>query len=109
MANPSTPQQKFEPKTEAKEPAPTPNADELARKAEWLYQFFTRPDLSSDLQMVTKQYQALAGFLIDTVARNPERTIALRHLLDSLEAALRGMIGKPTPGASTSDPNFKQG
>lgn len=65
-----------------------------------IMQFFTYAHLPEALQAVSKPFCALAQHVIDTLPRNPERTVALRKLMESKDAAVRALIFKsPSPAA----------
>jgi len=73
-----------------------------------IMQFFTFDHLPETLQAVSKPFCTLAQHLIDTLPRNPERTVALRKLMESKDAAVRALIfksaaptthGPPTTGS----------
>jgi hypothetical protein len=44
------------------------------------------------LQEVSKPYYAMAHIIVESVPRNPERTVALRKLLESKDCAVRAVI-----------------
>lgn len=62
------------------------------QKAEQIYQFFGYQHLPSDLQDVSKPFHDLATVIIDTLPRNPERTVALRKLLEAKDCAIRAFL-----------------
>lgn len=58
-----------------------------------IIQFFTfthLPEKLQKLQKVSAPFTELAGF-ITTLPRNPERTVALRKLLEAKDAAIAGI------------------
>lgn len=62
---------------------------------EHIEQFFSWSHLQrEDLQNVSKPFAELARQIIATLPRNPERTVALRKLLESKDAAVRALIAK---------------
>lgn len=61
---------------------------------EHIAQFFGYSHLPEHLQAVSKPFWELAGQIINTLPRNPERTVALRKLLESKDAAVRAMLAK---------------
>lgn len=64
-----------------------------------LLQFFSYEHLPPYLQSVSRHFSDLAYIIVNTVPRNPERTTALRKLLEAKDCAVRSMIFKdPTPG-----------
>jgi hypothetical protein len=54
-----------------------------------LLQFFEDDYLPPHLADVSKQFRELAEWIVDSLPRNPERTVALRQLLNSRDAAIR--------------------
>ena len=58
---------------------------------EHIAQFFAYEHLPAHLQEVSKPFGDLASAIINTLPRNPERTVALRKLLESKDAAVRAM------------------
>lgn len=56
-----------------------------------ILQFFAYEHLSPHLQAVSKPFGNLATMIVTTLPRNPERTVALRKLL---EAAVRAALYK---------------
>ncbi len=61
---------------------------------EHILQFFDWVHLPPKLQAVSAPFCALANDLILLLPRNPERTVALRKLLESKDAAVRACIAK---------------
>lgn len=61
---------------------------------EFLLQFFTYDHLPEHLGAVSKPFCDLANEIIGTLPRNPERTVALRKLLESKDAAVRAKLAK---------------
>lgn len=59
---------------------------------ESLMQFFTYAHLPAHLQEVSKPFCDLAQNIVDTLPRNPERTVALRKLLESKDCAVRAKL-----------------
>lgn len=57
-------------------------------------QFFQYEHLPAHLQEVSKPFGDLAASLVDKLPRNPERTVALRKLLESKDAAVRARLFK---------------
>jgi hypothetical protein len=58
---------------------------------EWLIQFFTYEHLPAHLQEVSKPFAEQANRIME-LPRNPERTVALRKLLESKDAAVRARL-----------------
>jgi hypothetical protein len=63
---------------------------------ERLMQWFVFDHLPPFLQDVSRPFGELAQLLCDTVEAGPERTVALRKLLESKDAAVRAKL---KPGA----------
>lgn len=59
-----------------------------------ILQFFTYEHLPPHLQETSKQFGLLAGWIVDHLPRNPERTVALRKLLEAKDAAVRARLFK---------------
>lgn len=59
---------------------------------EHILQFFEYGHLPPHLQDVSRQFHALAHELVESTPRNPERTVALRKLLESKDAAVRAVV-----------------
>jgi hypothetical protein len=63
-------------------------------ETEFILQFFVYDHLPPHLQEISKPYGEMANKLIETLPRNPERTVALRKLLESKDAAVRAKLFK---------------
>ncbi len=61
---------------------------------EHIMQFFEYKHLPDHLQGVSKRFHDLAWDVIGSLPRNPERTVALRKLLEGKDAAVRAMVAK---------------
>jgi hypothetical protein len=59
-----------------------------------IFQFFSYSHLPEHLQSISKPFGELAAHIIATLPRNPERTVALRKLLESKDAAVRASLFK---------------
>ena len=70
------------------------NADSIPAAAEHISQFFAYSHLPPHLQEVSKPFGELAAILLRTLPRNPERTVALRKLLEGKDAAVRALLAK---------------
>lgn len=57
-------------------------------------QFFAYEHLPSHLQEVSRPFGELAQMIVATLPRNPERTVALRKLLEAKDAAVRAKLAK---------------
>jgi hypothetical protein len=63
-------------------------------KSEPLLQFFEYGHLVPNLQAVSQPFQFLAMQVIEKCPRNPERTVALRKLLEAKDCAVRALVYK---------------
>lgn len=61
---------------------------------EHIMQFFAYEHLPQHLQERSKPFGDLARTLVDTLPRNPERTVALRKLLEAKDAAVRATLAR---------------
>lgn len=61
---------------------------------EHIIQFFGYAHLPPHLAEVSKPFADLADSLVSTLPRNPERTVALRKLLEAKDAAVRAKLAK---------------
>lgn len=61
---------------------------------EEIMQFFEFKHLPPNLQEVSVLFFNLAHNILEKIPRNPERTVALRKLLESKDAAVRAMLYK---------------
>jgi hypothetical protein len=59
-----------------------------------IQQFFAYSHLPPHLQETSKPFGDLATLLVDTLPRNPERSVALRKLLEAKDAAVRAKLFK---------------
>lgn len=57
-------------------------------------QFFQYEHLPPHLQVASKPFCDLATLVVDTFPQNPERTVALRKLLEAKDAAVRSVLYK---------------
>lgn len=64
--------------------------------SEHISQFFTFAHLPPALQEVSRPFAELADRVLK-LPRNPERTVALRKLLEAKDAAVRAFIAKEAP------------
>lgn len=59
-----------------------------------MIQFFAYEHLPAHLQEHSKPFGDLAAHLVATLPRNPERTVALRKLLEAKDCAVRARLFK---------------
>lgn len=69
------------------------NPSETTSK-EALTQFFTYEHLPPHMQEISKPFSELAALIMEKLPRNPERTTALRKLLEAKDCAVRAKIFK---------------
>ena len=62
------------------------------QNSEYLLQFFTYAHLPPELQVISRPFCELAHTLVMTTPRNPERTVALRKLMESKDCAVRATL-----------------
>lgn len=62
--------------------------------ADLISQFFSYEHLPPHLQAVSKPFGDLAKQITETLPSNPERTTALRKLLESKDCAVRALLFK---------------
>lgn len=61
---------------------------------EHIMQFFAHAHLPPHLAAISAPFGKLADDIIATCPRNPERTVALRKLLEAKDAAVRALVAK---------------
>jgi hypothetical protein len=66
----------------------------MQREPHYLRQFFSYDHLPEPLQAVSQGFAELAGEMDETLPENPEKTTALRKLLEAKDCAVRAMIFK---------------
>ena len=59
-----------------------------------MLQFFAYSHLPAHLQEISKPFEDLAQHIVDTLPPNPERTVALRKLLEAKDCAVRANLYK---------------
>lgn len=67
---------------------------------EHIIQFFAYAHLPPHLAEVSKPFGDLADAIVSTLPRNPERTVALRKLLEAKDAAVRAKLALPVAGGA---------
>lgn len=72
-------------------PAPIEFSEEEVA-ADGILRFFHYGHLPEALQAKSRPFCQLARTIIDDVPRNPERTVALRKLLEAKDAAVRAAV-----------------
>lgn len=77
---------------------PDPNATaKTPEPREHIMQFFAWTHLPPELQLVSSPFGDLAEQIVNDLPRNPERTVALRKLLEAKDAAVRAKLAQPMP------------
>jgi hypothetical protein len=61
---------------------------------EHIMQFFAYDHIPPHLREVSEPFGKMAQTIVDTLPRNPERTVALRKLLEAKDAAVRAKLAK---------------
>lgn len=69
-------------------------AEALAQSGDHIAQFFSFAHLPERLANVSRPFAELAAQIALCIPRNPERTVALRKLLEAKDAAVRAYIAK---------------
>ena len=57
-------------------------------------QFFAYEHLPDHLREVSRPFGELAQWCVDNLERNPERSVALRKLLEAKDAAVRAKLAR---------------
>ena len=57
-----------------------------------ILRYFGYKHLPDNLMSVSMPFAHLADLIVSTIPRNPERTVALRKLLESKDAAVRAAL-----------------
>lgn len=66
-----------------------------AETPEPIMQYFAYEHLPGPLRAVSMKFGILANEIVETLPRCAERTVALRKLLESKDAAVRAALAKP--------------
>jgi hypothetical protein len=64
----------------------------MSNNHEPMLQFFTFEHLKPELREISAPFAGLAKQIVDTLPRNPERTVALRKLLEAKDCAVRAKL-----------------
>lgn len=64
----------------------------MITEGEPILQFFAYGHLRDDLRSISSPFADLATILVSNLPRNPERTVALRKLLEAKDAAVRAKL-----------------
>jgi hypothetical protein len=71
-----------------------PRLEHQVPRVERMLQFFEYAHLKPELQEISKPFSEMAHWIEHTLPSNPERTVALRKLLEAKDAAVRAAIYK---------------
>lgn len=74
-------------------------------KREHIIQFFEYGHLKSPMKEISQSFAILAQIVINDCPKNPERTVALRKLLEAKDAAVRSMVADLSKSAVSINPN----
>jgi hypothetical protein len=66
----------------------------MAFGEERMLKYFAYEHLREDLQAYSKPFHELAHWITITLPENPERTVALRKLLEAKDAAVRAALDR---------------
>jgi hypothetical protein len=66
----------------------------MEQPTEPIMQFFAHAHLPPHLAEVSRPFGVLATKIVEELPRNPERTVALRKLLEAKDAAVRALLFK---------------
>lgn len=69
-------------------------AEQRPERPEDILQFFAFSHLPPHLQEASRPFAELANTIVRDLPRNPERTVALRKLLEGKDAAVRALLAK---------------
>jgi hypothetical protein len=70
--------------------------------ADHIEQFFRYSHLPPHLQAVSKPFADLSKQIVRDLPRNPERTVALRKLLEAKDAAVRALVAQDPAAANVA-------
>lgn len=59
---------------------------------DYLLQYFKYDHLKPELQEISKPFCDVAAWMVETLPSNPERTAALRKLLEAKDCAVRAKL-----------------
>lgn len=64
------------------------------QQEEPMLRWFSSSHLPEPLRNLVNSYATMAGVVIGSIPKSPERTVALRKLLESKDSAVRGLVDK---------------
>lgn len=91
--NPESTEEMIKPAPKDFEKMVREHQEKAAIEIEPLLQFFQYAHLPAHLQIVSQRFSLLADEIVQ-LPRNPERTVALRKLLEAKDCAVRAVIFK---------------
>jgi hypothetical protein len=69
-------------------------SEQETKSQDRMLQFFTYGHLPTELAVVSKPFCDLAEHIVASLPSNPERTVALRKLLEAKDCAVRALLFK---------------
>lgn len=66
----------------------------MSEQKDRMLQFFAYEHLPESLQAVSRPFGELAAQIVEMLPSNPERTVALRKLLEAKDCAVRALLYK---------------
>jgi hypothetical protein len=66
----------------------------MSEERDAILQFFEFDHLPPDVRQVAMHFHALAHNVVQLCRRNPERSVALRKLVEAKDAAIRALLYK---------------
>ena len=69
----------------------------MPQQEDFIMQFFGWEHLRPELQEVSRPFGELAQWMTANLPRNPERSTALRRLLEAKDCAVRAKLAKVQP------------
>jgi nitrogenase molybdenum-iron protein alpha/beta subunit len=67
-------------------------AERIVTMGEWMMTWFEYKHLPLGLQEVSKWFRDVADLIVEKIEPGPERTVALRKLLEAKDAAVRAKL-----------------
>lgn len=67
---------------------------ELKAYQDRMLQYFEYSHLPEHLQKISEPFGKLANYIVENLPMNPERTVALRKLLEAKDCAVRSVVYK---------------
>ena len=70
------------------------NKEEKKEQKDHIVQFLSYKHMPLHLQEVSKPFGLMAEQIVETLPSNPERTVAMRKLLEAKDAAVRALLAQ---------------